>query len=142
MKPLPDRLAFLRDKLQSWPGEMCLTSEDIANLISLIESSPEPGKPAPLPAEVEEAWQTVRGLFLEWCGFLPRCRPKGEAVNISEDVAKITQVNAALDTIRAALGDLAALDVLAFSLADYDKGLLNAAILIDRLRAMLRERGK
>jgi len=49
---------------------------------------------------------------------------------------------AALATLKAALEDLASFDVLSFSLADYDKGVLSATILIDRLRAMLHENGK
>lgn len=32
-----DKIAWLRDKLQSWPGEMCLVSEDIANLIAILD---------------------------------------------------------------------------------------------------------
>jgi hypothetical protein len=28
-----DKVAFLRDKLKSWPGEMALTSTDIADLL-------------------------------------------------------------------------------------------------------------
>jgi hypothetical protein len=56
------------------------------------------------------------------------------------------EINKRWDEIQAIVDDYAklkaALDVLSSSMADYDKGLLSAAILIDRLRAMLRERGK
>jgi len=33
-----DTLAILKDKLQSWPGEMALTSEDVAMLIGCVEN--------------------------------------------------------------------------------------------------------
>ena len=41
-----DQIAYLKDKLQSWPGEMALTSEDIADLLALLESHP------PLPPRI------------------------------------------------------------------------------------------
>jgi len=31
-----DKIVWLRDKLQSWPDEMCLTSGDIADLLALL----------------------------------------------------------------------------------------------------------
>ena len=30
------QIAYLKDKLQSWPDEMCLTSGDIADLITIL----------------------------------------------------------------------------------------------------------
>ena len=36
-----EKRLYLKDKLQGWPDAMCLTSRDIADLISLIESSGE-----------------------------------------------------------------------------------------------------
>jgi len=33
----PERVAFLKDKLQSWPGEMALTSEELADLLALLD---------------------------------------------------------------------------------------------------------
>jgi len=76
-----EKRLYLKDKLQGWPDAMCLTSKDIADLIGLIESSgekrkpgtlgyhdvdefypgpaPSPGLSAPLPAEVEEAMDTL-----------------------------------------------------------------------------------
>ena len=40
-----DELAFLRDKLQSWPGEMCLTSSDVADLIAIVDEAIALGEP-------------------------------------------------------------------------------------------------
>jgi len=34
---MTDKIAILKDKLQSWPGEMTLTSMDIADLLSLLD---------------------------------------------------------------------------------------------------------
>ena len=31
-----ERMAILKDKLQSWPGEMALTSEDVADLLAVL----------------------------------------------------------------------------------------------------------
>ena len=44
VKCWPDHKALLRDKLQSWPGDMALSSDDIADLFALIESSGEKDK--------------------------------------------------------------------------------------------------
>ena len=37
----PERIAYLKDKFQSWPGEMALTSEDIADLLLLLDEAEE-----------------------------------------------------------------------------------------------------
>jgi len=33
-----DGLALLKDKLQSWPGEMCLVHDDVVNLIYAVNA--------------------------------------------------------------------------------------------------------
>jgi hypothetical protein len=35
--PTPDRIVWLRDKLQSWPGEMLLTSYEIDDLLTILK---------------------------------------------------------------------------------------------------------
>jgi len=52
MKCWGDKKGWLRDKLKCWPGEMALTSEDVADLLVVLDDY---GKPAPLPKEVKEA---------------------------------------------------------------------------------------
>jgi len=56
VKCWPDHKALLRDKLQSWPGDMALSSDDIADLFALIESSGEKGDEPLLP---ENVWKTT-----------------------------------------------------------------------------------
>jgi len=34
-----ERIAYLKDKLKSWPGEMALTSADMADLLSLLDEA-------------------------------------------------------------------------------------------------------
>jgi hypothetical protein len=66
-----DGRAFLRDKLQSWPGEMALTSTDVADLLALLDERAEAELDA-LKAEVErltisESFAIGRQMFLEDC---------------------------------------------------------------------------
>lgn len=37
----PDQIAILKDKLQGWPDAMCLTSKDVADLLSLLDEKAE-----------------------------------------------------------------------------------------------------
>ena len=57
VKCWPDHKALLRDKLQSWPGDMALSSDDIADLFALIESSGEKGRIPSVAGElIDREW--------------------------------------------------------------------------------------
>lgn len=36
---MKERIAWLKDKLKSWPGEMALTSEDVADLLAMLDEN-------------------------------------------------------------------------------------------------------
>lgn len=92
--------------------------------------TPTPERPD-FAAAIDLLEGAARGLLM--CGKRPLEERKKQATEMMDGVF-------ALRAYPALAEDLAALDVLAFSLADFDKGVISAAILIDRLRAMLRER--